>query len=64
MNQTYTKMNSYATSKKIRNYTLAFVNETLDTPQSSVTLRHILPDCRFEPKKSTLDAILAYSRKK
>ena len=64
MSNIYTKNMPITTSKKIKNYTLAIVNETLDTPESVNSLKKVLPDCYFEPKKSTLDAILAYSRKK
>lgn len=60
----YTKQNSNSASNKIKNLSLAFVNETPDTPNSPVTLKQLLPDVRFEPKKSTIEAILAYSRKR
>ena len=53
-----------STSKKSKNYPLAFVNETLDNPRIIKTIPKLLPDCQFEPRKSTIDAILAYSRKK
>ncbi len=64
MSNIYTKNIPITTLKTIKNFTLAIVNETLDTPNSVNSIRKILPDCQFEPKKSTLDAILAYSRKK
>jgi len=64
MSNIYTKNIPITTSKKIKNYTLAIVNETLDISNSVNSLKKILPDCQFEPKKSTLDAILAYSKKK
>lgn len=64
MSNIYTKNMPITTSKKIKNYTLSFVNETLDSQSSVSSLKKVLPDCQFEPKKSTLDAILAYSRKK
>ncbi len=64
MSQTYTIPNNQFNSKKIKNYTFAFVNETLDRSDITPTLSQILPDCKFAPKKSTLEAILAYSKKK
>lgn len=64
MNNIITNNIPITTSKKSKNYLLAFVNETLDKPKSNKSLNELLPGCHFEPKKSTLDAILAYSRKK
>ncbi|MCO6462332.1 MAG: hypothetical protein J5I59_13090 [Saprospiraceae bacterium] len=64
MNQTYTIPNNQISSKKIKNYSFAFVNETPDLPEFQLNLSQILPDVKFKPKKSTLEAILAYSSKK
>jgi hypothetical protein len=64
MSQICTKQNSNSTSNKIKNFSYFFVNETPDNPNSPITLKQLLPDVRFEPKKSTLEAILAYSRKR